>query len=241
VRRGGQKAEFRAESRKRAQFRDQQAAEELLFPEPLFARGRNTNPNSTRCSGSILVPGEAQPRTGEPMKAHGYTELTTTELPDEMRFRVVRHYGWVEIVFGSILCIALLTSLVMFGVLVLKRHDWLGHAGIFLTVLVFASYDHYFIRWLHGRTTELRVKSDELVVTGNLGRLFLKRMSLQASKVVWLGYIHDFYSDGLTVEYDDDKAPPIICVLPGLDREQAESTADAILRRFPNIRPGFPR
>jgi hypothetical protein len=107
------------------------------------------------------------------MKARGYVELTTTELPDELHFRAVHHYGWAEIVFGSILCIALLTGLVMFGVLVLKRHDWLGLAGIFLTVLTFASYDRYFVRWLHGRTTELRVKSDELVATGNLRRLSL--------------------------------------------------------------------
>jgi hypothetical protein len=190
--------------------------------------------------GSILVPGHVQSHPGEPMKARGYTELTTTELPDELHFRAVHHYGWAEIVFGSILCIALLTSLVMSGALVLKRHGWLGYAGIFLTVLGFASYERYLVRWLPGRTTELRVKSDELVATGNLRRLFLKRMPLQASKVVWLGYIYDIFSDGLTVEYDDDKYS-CICVLPGVSQEQAESIADAILRRFPNIRPGFPR
>jgi hypothetical protein len=91
--------------------------------------------------------------------------------------------------------------------------------------------------WLHGRTTELRVTGSELVVTGNLRKFFSTSATMPASEVRWLGFNYLGPNiDGLRVEGGETDI-----YVPGLNRKQAESVADTILRRFPNIRPDFPR
>jgi hypothetical protein len=163
------------------------------------------------------------------MKARGYFELTTTELPDELQFRVTHHAGW-EDWFRRIVPPAIIVSTFF----VPSFH----HIWVYRVLIFFAMADSRQLDWIRGRTTELRVTSSELVATGNLRKLFSRRATVPASEVMWLGF--DSYGSnqpGFAVEGGEIG----LCVLPGLNREQAEAIADTILRRFPNIRSDMPR
>ena len=163
------------------------------------------------------------------MKACGYAELTTTELPDELQFRVTYHAGW-EDWFRRIVPPVIIVS--TFFV------PWFNHIWVYRVLIFLSMAGSTQLDWIHGRTTELRVSSSALVATGNLRKLFSTRATVPASEVMWLGF--DSYGSnqrGFAVEGGEIG----LCVLPGLNREQAEAVANTILRRFPNIRPNMPR
>jgi hypothetical protein len=164
------------------------------------------------------------------MRALGYTELTSTELPDELRFTVVRHDGWFDWFRRTLAPVGVIFFLCVPD----PRLSWgVRFAFIFVAISPMPLY------WFRGRTTELRVTSGELIVTGNLRNLFSSRATMLASKVTWLGFNEvEPNTDGLRIEGED---ADIDCALPELNREQAEAISDTILRRFRNIRPDFPR
>jgi hypothetical protein len=163
------------------------------------------------------------------MRARGYAELTTTELSDELQFRSIRHAGWSD----WLLRIAPPATIVSTFFVPSFNHIWAFRILMILSVAGSTRLD-----WLHGRATELRVTSSELVATGNIGKLFSTRKAVQASEVDWLGFNSVGQEWGLMLEGVETG----VCLLiPGLNRKQAKTVADAILRRFPNIRPDFPR
>jgi hypothetical protein len=170
------------------------------------------------------------------MKALGYSELTTAELPDSLEFRVIWHFGWVEFI-RPVFYVAFVLFILMANILkhLTALDIALSLSGVLIMTFIFL--DHA-AKWFQGRTTTLRVTDNELVASGNLGRLFLTKVRIPAPEVDWLGYQCDILSDGLTIEYGEE---PCLCLLPGLNQEQAESAADIILRKFPSIRPDMPR
>ncbi|MGA3343835.1 MAG: hypothetical protein ABSC76_03105 [Terracidiphilus sp.] len=77
-----------------------------------------------------------------------------------------------------------------------------------------------------------------MLVTTSLGKLWSTRATIPADEVMWLGFNETGQDmEGLRIEGLETD----IDALPLLTREQAEAIADTILRRFPNIRPDFPR
>jgi hypothetical protein len=90
---------------------------------------------------------------------------------------------------------------------------------------------------LHGGSTTLRVTGSELLETGNLGKLWSTSTTIPADEVTWLGF-NDLGPDAVGLKIEGLEAD---IYFPILYREQAETVADTILRRFPNIRPDFPR
>jgi hypothetical protein len=163
------------------------------------------------------------------MKARGYAELTTTESPNELQFRVTYHAGW-EDWFRRIAPPAIIVSIFFVPSF---KHIWVYRVLMFLSMAGSTQLD-----WIHGRTTELRVTSSELVVTGNLRRLFPTKATVPASEVMWLGFDNAGSNQrGFVLEGSET----CLCLFPGLNRERAEAVANTILRRFPNIRPDMPR
>jgi hypothetical protein len=157
-------------------------------------------------------------------------QLTTTDLQDELLFRVVRHaslYDW----FYRIVPPALAISTFFIPRF---HHDWVFRALIIVSMI--GSTKLY---WLRGRMTELRVTGDRLIASGNLQDLFSARKSVPASEVDWMGF--DSIAGGNPGGFVVDSENGRIRVFPGLNREQSEAIVDAILQRFPSIRPNFPR
>jgi hypothetical protein len=165
------------------------------------------------------------------MRAREYAELTTTELPDELQFTVVRRTNWVEGIIRMLI--------IAFPILILfapSAHiSWgLRMFFLFYMIILVSSMN---LSWVHGGTTTLRVTSSSLVAIGNLGKLLSTRATLPASEVTWLGFSYlQGVADGLSIEGEEADI-----YVPGLNREQAEAVADKILQRFPSIRPDFPR
>jgi hypothetical protein len=154
------------------------------------------------------------------MKAFGRTELTTVELESELQFVVVRHDGWADL-------IAMMVLILFMYIMWKWQNYWtLGFiAGISILSIV--------ARWLHGRTTILRVTEFELGATGNLGRMFSAEVRVPASDVTSIRYessgLGDFGGVYLRRRWRRN------CVLPGLSATQASEVVCAIYRRFPAI------
>ncbi|MGA3372892.1 MAG: hypothetical protein ABSC48_14140 [Terracidiphilus sp.] len=174
------------------------------------------------------------------MRVRGYTELTTTELPDELQFRVVRHAilrAWINWVTKRFLSIAPALALCLLYGFWKDRSVLWAFAGL-LTGVFSISVVMFLAHWLHGPTTDLCVTGDELVANGNLRTNILSnRATVPWSEVKILGWAEE----GLCVVRKGFWGLTT-CVLPGLDEEQAKAVRTAISMRFPGIafkvRPG---
>jgi len=168
------------------------------------------------------------------MTAFGQSEFTAAESPGELQFRVDNYHGWVILFAFPALClVAVLIALALpsFG----TRVGLAGTAGFcFLVwaILIAVSLKP------GARTTTLSVTSQSLVATGaglgsflGIGR---SKVVIQASEITRLGHTSgdDYSPSGFEVQCGFWKSK---LVLPGLNREQCRTVADAILRRFPEI------
>lgn len=169
------------------------------------------------------------------MKAFGRLEVTTTELPDELCFRVEQEFGWVPLaalpgIFLGMVAISpfldspwVSISIGLFGLAVI---------GV---VMIFAPPSARKGR----RTTTLSVTSQRLEVTGAVqeGWPFGRRRppivvlvsELQAIEYVMGG---EDTSRGLYARKSWWKSE---CLLPGLSRLQCNVVTEGILSRFPEI------
>lgn len=154
------------------------------------------------------------------MRLVGKSEVTTRDLGGELQFTVTREDGLVETIAGP----ALLAYFLFMA--------WKANNYIFLA---FGAIGAAWLlsHWLQGRETELRVTSKELVATGNLGRMFSTEVRVAALDVVSLGWDSPGEGDnrGLYLKRGWGR----VCVLPGLNREQAADVVYAIYRKFPEI------
>lgn len=166
------------------------------------------------------------------MTAFGHVELTAEELPDELRFRVDREYGW----FTS----AVLTTVSVAGLIVSSmvsdRGTRFGIAITAGTILFFTAIATLFALKHPRRTTQLSVTREYLVATGaGLGWTLpwsSSKVMIAVSTIKSLDYITGQDDTGLYLRCGSWART---CVLPGLHREQTKSVIDAILRRFPEI------
>ena len=166
------------------------------------------------------------------MKARGYVELTTTELPDELQFVAVRYFGWVELIgpVFEVLYIFMFLWLAWWG------HDrwtplWLAFALISFLFFLF----QYFPQWIHGRTTTLRVTANGLQASGNLGNLLATSVEVTASEVASIRY--QASPDWITSGVYFKRGKTNIRDLTGLRYGPGNEVIDLIFRRFPQFKP----
>lgn len=160
------------------------------------------------------------------MRAIGRVQLTTTELPSELEFDVVREFGWLELVIG--LAITLGTIWMFWRVDATITHVIVVVIGAIvaaaaITVLV------------QGRRTTLRITSDEISARGNINKMFSTEARIAVSDVKWLGYEGggDNEPSGLYLKHGWSRT----CLLPGLDEDQGLAVVGAIFAKFPEIVP----
>jgi hypothetical protein len=154
------------------------------------------------------------------MRAFAQVEVTTIELPEALLFRVQREGTWI------------------FGLAGMAVTIFLASLGWSRLPLVFFAFGlvglaSVVVNWMRGGKAELRVTASELVATGNLESMFATEIRVPASDVTSLEWNSEGESGpgGLCVK----RGWTVICVLPGLDEDQANGIAEAILKRFPAI------
>jgi hypothetical protein len=182
--------------------------------------------------GSILISEVSEPRKGEIMKARGYAELTTTELPDGLQFVVVRRFGWADVI-GPIYDVLFVICFLWFALSNLDR--WKPLTLTFVLVSLFFFLHLHLSRWLHGRTTTLRVTADGLHATGNLGNLFATSLEATASEVASIRYqaSPEWTTGGVYLK----RGKASVRILPGLRFGPGNEVIDTIFRRFPHLKP----
>ncbi len=166
------------------------------------------------------------------MKAFGNIELTTTELPDKLEFRVDSELGWfgpVILFLLGVACVIWALTMEFIGLIVA-----LGLLG--LAEIVFVGI--WAVRsWKRVDTTLLSVTRESFVATGcGIGTGFSRNSSITvpASEVKRIQYVNggDNMASGLYVSTGYWKSK---CVLPGLNRQRCTAIIVAIVRRFPEI------
>jgi hypothetical protein len=166
------------------------------------------------------------------MKARRCAELTTTELPDELQFRVVRYVslrGWIKWFVQSAIGI-IVAALLLAGAD--RVFGWKDSVGLPLLACIYIGMvaPAILAYWLKGRATELRITSDGLIASGNIGDIFSKQAVIATSEVFSLGW----RSGGLLLVREGFWRRPI-CVLPGLNEKQGNAVMKSIAGRFPDL------
>jgi len=128
--------------------------------------------------------------------------------------------------FFAMRALPLILVYLFFSFLLGRRdRDVLILSGIYL-----ASISSVLARWLYGNVTVLRVSSDMIVATGNLGKVFAKTLTVPTLEVESLRES----GGGLYLERDSFWKESG-WILPGLNREQGKTVIKTILTRFPEV------
>jgi hypothetical protein len=161
------------------------------------------------------------------MRKNGYAELTTTEFPDALQFSVVRHCGWHEVILEPTLYMAMALSLVS-SHFPKSSEKWVGIMAYVMTICFVYFTCNLFSLWLFWRNNEISVTNNEIEATGNLGRLFSKKVVIPWSNVNKIGW----QERGLCVLRKVFWWPSV-CILQGVDEEQVKTIRGAIFKKFP--------
>jgi hypothetical protein len=137
----------------------------------------------------------------------------------------MRALDWLT--FFAMRAIPLTLACLLFSFLLGQRNGDV----FFLAALYFSfTLSPFLSRCLYGNVTVLCVSNDEIVATGNIGKVFTKRLTVPTSEVESLRES----SGGLYLERDSFWKESG-WILPGLNREQGRSLIGAILMRFPDV------
>ncbi|MGO9335988.1 MAG: hypothetical protein ACLPY1_00630 [Terracidiphilus sp.] len=162
------------------------------------------------------------------MTLTGKADVESRDLGAELQFKVTRERGLIEV-----LAIPAFLAFFLYVGWKANRYWFVVAGGLWAAVMT--------ANWLQGSETELRVTTTELTATGNLGRMFSTQLRVPAAEVTALGWEggSEDADPGLYVKRGWRR----LCIMPGLNKEQATEVADAIRRRFPEIGPekyGYP-
>jgi hypothetical protein len=154
------------------------------------------------------------------MKLRRQVELAITELPDELQFRVVRELGLLDWIYP----IAGVTVVLIFLRLVVSWHRVSdgGVAGLWVGICL----AEFLNLRRKGPEYHLTVGRNRLSATEGLRGRLSNKLEIAAQQVDSLRWV----PGGLQLSYNDK---PLICVLPGLTREQVHMLVEAIESRFP--------
>lgn len=158
------------------------------------------------------------------MNLFGRTEFTSIELPDALEFSIVHEVGLFEqCLFVAIPCIFLWVSSRASNSIV----------SIFFLLGCVSSAAYGVANWIHGRETHLRVRSGGLTAEGNLRRLAKTSLAYATDEINWLRW-ESGGEDGPTGLYVG-RGWSSACVLPDINKEQAQMIRDRISARFPQF------
>ncbi|MDE3201185.1 MAG: hypothetical protein KGN79_09725 [Acidobacteriota bacterium] len=163
------------------------------------------------------------------MRAFTRVDLTCSERSNELAFTTLRHDGWVE-----------LYALPAFAVLVVCLF-WIQGSLFTRSIAVFAAciaaISTLALR-LQGREATLRVRQDEIVAYGNLGRWFqtATRIPVRAIQSLHFSTGQEGEHSGIYVSHGWRRT----CVMPRIEAEQAATILGALHHRFPTIPIGVP-
>lgn len=160
------------------------------------------------------------------MHARGTTELTTTELPDELQFCAVRSIGWLDLAIWPVLFAVCET---LAWVMPANGHRMYLVVGAFLLLVPLVTLQRQLV-WrlsVNGQRFESSGYQDPYAVLIHIPH----RVVVPLSEVKSIGHHGDdergFYLDCGIWKKEN--------VLPGLTREQSRQVALTILRRFPQL------
>jgi hypothetical protein len=152
------------------------------------------------------------------MKLLGKTQVTTIDLPDQIKFVVVCENGLVVLIIPPTLCVA--------GIV----YGWLAHQWGWVLMGLFGLVSVVF--WhLKGPVTKLFVTEHSLIASGKINRLTTDRIVIPAEEVKYLGFSTGGENDpsGLYASRGWRQT----CLIPELGKKEAIAIADAIHVRFP--------
>lgn len=157
------------------------------------------------------------------MKAFGHSEITTIDDPDGLQFVVVRANGYVDF-------FAPIAALLAFGLWAVIAHHFI--LVIISTVGLFSLLASY----ARGPVTRLAVSQYELVASGNLDRTFTDHLRVETKNVKSLGYFVGYENEPSGLYADQGWRQT--CLLPGVSKEEADTIAETIRGKFPDLERG---
>ncbi|MGA2887548.1 MAG: hypothetical protein ABSE51_05800 [Terracidiphilus sp.] len=165
------------------------------------------------------------------MQARGYAELTTTELPDELRFTVVRQVTARRWFYRAAKLALTYTGVALFLIALCWVCGWKKEYSSALYISTGMFIANFFELAFHCNVSELRVTDGELVAAINPGKRFFSREDTVAvyrvSSIGWRG-------GGLLLVIDSFWKRAFR-ILPGLNKDQGKAVLDTIRNRFPDI------
>ncbi len=162
-----------------------------------------------------------------------YSELTAFELADKAEFQVERKMGWVFVSAYPLLAGAFLVVSLVASFTGEYPADSIGRAVCAAILLAGWAIGMAFgrkHRFARLTVTRERIEASGLGVGSKPWRS--STVGVPTAQLHWLGFVPS-NPGGL---YLSRGPMDNICILPGLDREQAATVTTAILRRFPELR-----
>jgi hypothetical protein len=167
------------------------------------------------------------------MQARGCAELTTTELPDELQFTVVRQVTAHRWLYRAAKLALRYTVMALFLIALCWVCGWRSSreyiSALYISAGIFIV--DFFEPAFYSSVSELRVTEGELVAAINPGKRFFSRENTVAvyrvSSIGWRG-------GGLLLVIDSFWKRAF-GILPGLNKDQGKAVLDTIRNRFPDI------
>jgi hypothetical protein len=171
------------------------------------------------------------------MEPWGHVALTTTDLPDELQFRVVRHPGWVYLLFGFVPYLIPAAFIVL--PLATRQHGKEAVPPLFLGIFLLAIICVWTARSLRRSTESLVVNPSGITVAGEH-----VKFTVTASELTKPGYgleggrQYGLYGDRKYGDFYLKRGRTSIPILSGLSEEQQKVVSDLVYRRFPEVCAG---
>lgn len=171
------------------------------------------------------------------MEPWGHVDLTTTDLPDELQFRVVRRPGWAYLVLGFVpflVCAALILLS-----LLTKQHGKGVVPPVLFGILLLAIICIKTVRSLRRSAETLVVNRSGITVAGDR-----RKFTVTASELSKPGYgleggrQYGLYGNRKYGDFYLKRGRTAIPILSGLSEEQQKVVSDLVYQRFPEVCAG---
>jgi len=151
------------------------------------------------------------------------SKITTNEFADHLQVTVSRKHGWIEL---------LVEALVLAGITYIAQASE-NRIAMAVPIVGLVSLIYY---WFKPTDTKLFVTQYELTAKGNLGHTFTNGILVPASEVKSLGYFvgNENEPSGLYA----NRGWRMTCLLPALNKNEANSIAGTIREKFPDLERG---
>jgi len=171
------------------------------------------------------------------METWGHVDLTTTDLTDELQFRVVRRPGWANLVLGFVPYLVCAAFILL--PLATRQHGKEAVPPVFLGIFLLAIICVRTVRSLRRSTESLVINSSGITVAGEH-----VKFTVTASELTKPGYgleggrQYGLYGNRKYGDFYLKRGQTSIPVLRGLSEEQQKVVSDLVYQRFPEVCAG---